>query len=203
MVFLCWSCVIMKLTCTSVHCELTSINILFFASLQKRGYQRGAWPPNEAPGHQTRQWPVSQVGLMSTRDWHRKYTILMHQNRAFSMSIPCTRKTRLYHWPLWMGSGCLKFFQSQSSAPKKFSLTRSIHQKSLTTTTAYCMYCVPITASPGGGRAGGDSGVDIQMTQKIHQNRAFSMSIPCTHKIYLWQRSLWLGPRNHSDRCHK
>merc|ERR1712079_743000 len=25
----------------------------------KRGYQRGAWPPNEALGHQTRQAPVS------------------------------------------------------------------------------------------------------------------------------------------------
>ena len=47
-------------------------------------------------------------------------------------------------------------------------------------------YCIPITASTGGGRAGGgDGGADIQMTQKMHQNRAFSMSISCTHETYL------------------
>ena len=63
--------------------------------------------------------------------------------------------------------------------------------------------CIPITASPCGGRAGGDSVADIQMTQKIHQTRVFSTSIPCTPKTYLWQRSLCFGGPNYSDRCHK
>merc|ERR1711884_157234 len=76
------------------------------------------------------------------------------------------------------------------SKVKKFSLKRSIHQKSHITTMTYCIYCIPITASTDSGRAGGDNGADIQMTQKMHQNRAFSMSIPCTHETYLWHRSL-------------
>ena len=76
------------------------------------------------------------------------------------------------------------FSESQFVTQKNFSLTQSIHQKSPTTTT-YCIYCIPITASPSGGRAGGESSADIQITQKMHQNRAFSMSIPCTHETYL------------------
>ena len=47
-------------------------------------------------------------------------------------------------------------------------------------------YCIPITASTGGGKAGGHSGADIQMTQEMHQNRVFSMSNPvCNHQTHL------------------
>ena len=59
------------------------------------------------------------------------------------------------------------------------------------------IHCIPITASTGDGRAGGEGGADIQITKKMHRNRAFSMSIPCTHETYLGHRSLsrWVARR--------
>ena len=132
----------------------------------------------------------------------------MHHSGALSVLIHCNLEIYLYDCPvglalvitqdltqkmnhfgafLWGPSDYIgkNFSKSQFVTQKNFSLTQSIHQKSPTTTTTYCIYCIPITASPSGGRAGGESSADIQITQKMHQNRAFSMSIPCTHETYL------------------
>ena len=46
----------MRPTYTTVHCEWPLLFFLFSffgTAQQKRGYQRGAWPPNEAPGNFT------------------------------------------------------------------------------------------------------------------------------------------------------